>query len=218
MKQRIIDTLIAFSKEEIIKDPNDMGLAICEELNISIEDLHQRSKLIITHILHNYAAFEISTIDGFTHRVIRTFAHDLKLSMNFEVELDQEKMLSEAVDKLISRAGTDKALTRVLIDFAIEKADDDKSWDITYDFNKIASLLLRENDMPYINTLKTKSLDDFFNLKTTLNNTIKILEKDIKNTAKNVLELIEQSGLFLMTLAVVTYLSILKNSSTMTIM
>ena len=39
--------------------------------------------------MHNYAAFDISTIDGFTHKLIRTFAHDLKLPLNFEVELDQ---------------------------------------------------------------------------------------------------------------------------------
>ena len=37
--------------------------------------------------------FDISTIDGFTHRVIRTFAHDLKLPVNFEVELDQEQII-----------------------------------------------------------------------------------------------------------------------------
>jgi precorrin isomerase len=36
---------------------------------------------IIKHIIHNYAAFDISTIDKFTHKVIRAFAHDLKLPM-----------------------------------------------------------------------------------------------------------------------------------------
>ena len=32
---------------------------------------------------------------------------------------------------LIAKAGTDKRLTHILIDFAIEKADDDKSWDVS---------------------------------------------------------------------------------------
>jgi hypothetical protein len=35
-----------------------------------------KSQQIIKHI-HNYAAFDISTIDKFTHKVIRAFAHDL---------------------------------------------------------------------------------------------------------------------------------------------
>ena len=47
--------------------------------------------------------------------------------MNFEVELDTETLLNKAVDNLIDKAGSDKDLTKALIDFAIEKADDDKS-------------------------------------------------------------------------------------------
>jgi precorrin isomerase len=40
-----------------------------------------KSQQIIKHIIHNYAAFDISTIDKFTHKVIRAFAHDLNLPM-----------------------------------------------------------------------------------------------------------------------------------------
>jgi ATP-dependent exoDNAse (exonuclease V) beta subunit len=66
-----------------------------------------KSKLqqIIKHIIHNYAAFDISTIDKFTHKVIRAFAHDLKLPMTFEVTLDTENLLIEAVDAIIAQAG-----------------------------------------------------------------------------------------------------------------
>ena len=94
--------------------------------------------------MHNYAAFDISTIDGFNHKLIRTFAHDLKLPVNFEVELDTDSLLNEAVDSLIAKAGTDKELTKILVDFAIEKADDDKSWDVSRDFNSIAKLLIKK--------------------------------------------------------------------------
>ena len=142
MKERIIDTLKQFSNKSIIENPNDMFHAICCELGIDPEQLHIKSQKLLNTIVHNYAAFNISTIDGFTHRLIRTFAYDLKLPLNFEVELDQESLLNEAVNSLINSAGNDKDLTKVLVDFAIEKADDDKSWDITYDFNKIESFYL----------------------------------------------------------------------------
>jgi len=165
MKERIVNMLKLFSSEESLNNPHPMFKAICEELSMPSEQLHNKSKHLLKHIIHNYAAFDISTIDGFTHRVIRTFAHDLKLPVNFEVELDQERLLNEAVDSLIAKAGSDKTLTDVLIDFAIEKADDDKSWDISYDFNKISKLLVYENDFAAINTLKDKSLNDFKSLK-----------------------------------------------------
>ncbi|WNH08761.1 UvrD-helicase domain-containing protein [Thalassobellus suaedae] len=195
MKDRIIDTLKEFSDASILESPNSMFETICEELNIEPIMLHEKSKKLLNTIIHNYAAFDISTIDGFTHRLIRTFAHDLKLPLNFEVELDQDALLNEAVDSLIAKAGTNDALTKVLIDFAIEKADDDKSWDVSFDFNKIAKLLVNENDIPFIETLKDKSLDDFKVLKNQLKKEISILESYIVDHAKSILVLIEEVGL-----------------------
>ncbi|WP_178991619.1 UvrD-helicase domain-containing protein [Winogradskyella schleiferi] len=195
MKERIIDMLKSFSSEESLTNPHPMFVAICEELDIQPEILHNKSKHILKHIIHNYGAFDISTIDGFTHRVIRTFAHDLKLPVNFEVELDQERLLNEAVDSLIAKAGSDKTLTKVLVDFAIEKADDDKSWDISYDFNKISKLLVNENDLFAINTLSSKTLEDFKVLKQQLSKEILQLEEAIVKIAHTALTLIQESGL-----------------------
>ena len=195
MKERIVDMLKSFSSEDSLGAPHPMFVAICDELKITPEALQTKSNRILKHIIHNYGAFDISTIDGFTHRVIRTFAHDLKLPINFEVELDQERLLNEAVDSLIAKAGSDKTLTKVLVDFAIEKADDDKSWDISYDFNKISKLLVNENDVFAIQTLKKKTLEDFKNLKQQLSQEIQQQEEAIINTAVTALTLIEESGL-----------------------
>ncbi|MBP0905306.1 UvrD-helicase domain-containing protein [Mariniflexile gromovii] len=195
MKERIIEVLKTFSDIEILENPDNMFAIMCEELQIQPNELHQKSKKLLNNIIHNYAAFDISTIDGFTHRIIRTFAYDLKLPLNFEVELDQESLLNEAVDSLIAKAGTDKMLTNVLVDFAIEKADDDKSWDVSFDFNKIAKLLVNENDVPFIETLKDKTLDDFLALKSLLTKEIKSTETAIVETAQSVLNLIEECGL-----------------------
>jgi hypothetical protein len=46
-------------------------LSIDTKLFIQIKT---KSQQIIKHIIHNYAAFDISTIDKFTHKVIRAFA------------------------------------------------------------------------------------------------------------------------------------------------
>ncbi|MFI1771257.1 UvrD-helicase domain-containing protein [Thalassobellus citreus] len=195
MKDRIIDTLKQFSDAAILESSDGMFQSICEELEMEPKTIHEKSKKLLNTIIHNYAAFDISTIDGFTHKLIRTFAHDLKLPLNFEVELDQDALLNEAVDSLIAKAGTNDALTKILIDFAIEKADDDKSWDVSFDFNKIAKLLVNENDIPFIETLKDKTLDDFKVLKKQLKKEISVLETTIIDNAKSVLTLIEEAGL-----------------------
>ncbi len=195
MKERIIDTLKQFANSAILKQPNTMFSTICDELQMPPQRIQQRSKSLLQNILHNYAAFDISTIDGFTHKLIRTFAFDLKLPLNFEVELDQDALLHEAVDSLISKAGIDASLTKTLIDFSIEKADDDKSWDISNDFYKIAKLLLNENDKPFIDKLKDKTLDDFNALRRHLKSELKQTETDIIGQAQNILARISTSGL-----------------------
>ena len=191
MKARIIDTLKAFSNESILTTEDSMFKSICDELDIEPKILHKKSKTLLHTIIHNYAAFDISTIDGFTHKLIRTFAYDLKLPLNFEVELDQDSLLYEAVDSLIAKAGTDTALTKTLVDFAIEKADDDKSWDVSFDFNKIAKLLVSENDLPFIESLKDKTFEDFKTIKAQLKQGIKTSENTIIETALSVLKQIE---------------------------
>ncbi|TJY38194.1 UvrD-helicase domain-containing protein [Pontimicrobium aquaticum] len=194
MKERIIETLKQFSEDTILTEPNSMFKDLCKELNVAPEKLSKKSKNILESIIHNYAAFDISTIDKFTQKVIRTFAYDLHLPLNFEVELDTDTLLAKAIDNLIASAGTEKELTKTLIDFAIEKADDDKSWDIAYDFNPVAKLLVNENHVPYVELLKNKTLDDFKKLKKYLRREIENIKVEITQEAQSTLEMIHLSG------------------------
>ena len=76
MKTRIIEMLKTFSSEEIFKTSSSMFDAICAELSIKPKSLHQKSKILLNSIVHNYASFDVSTIDKFTQKLIRTFAYD----------------------------------------------------------------------------------------------------------------------------------------------
>ena len=194
MKARIIENLNAFSFDETAKN-SPMFAELAEDLKLHPAQLQQKTKEVLKSILHNYAFFEVATIDKFTHSVIRTFAYDLKLPLNFEVELDTDALLNEAVDQLISKAGEDKLISDVLIAYALEKADDDKSWDIAFDLNKIAKLLLNENEKPHLRKLKNKTLEDFSELKELLKKKINITSKELSKVGTTVLELIENAGL-----------------------
>ena len=86
MKQRILQALIRFSDSEIIKSKDPLFIDLVDELQISAKMVSENSKILLQKILHNYGGFEISTIDKFNQRILRTFSYDLKLSSNFEVE------------------------------------------------------------------------------------------------------------------------------------
>ena len=104
MKSRIVGSLSEFAKDKPNPKSTDLMLDLSRDIQLSVSEIQTKSKQIIKHIIHNYAAFDISTIDKFTHKVIRAFAHDLNLPMTFEVTLDTENLLTEAVDAIIAHA------------------------------------------------------------------------------------------------------------------
>lgn len=195
MKSRIIENLKEFANESILKYPTQMFDLVCLELDLKPNRVHDKSKKILDSIIYNYAAFDVSTIDKFTQKLIRTFAFDLKLPINFEVELDTDQLIQKAVNNLIAKAGSEEKLTKTLVDFAIEKADEDKSWDVTFDLVKIAKLLIQENDLKHLKTLKDKTLEDFESLKSNVLKKITNSENEIVKQATSALALIEECGL-----------------------
>ena len=166
MKERIVTSLKGFSNPETAEQTEiDMLAIIATETGLSQEELTKRAQLIFETILHNYSQFSIGTIDKFTHRIIRTFAQDLDLPANFEVEMEHKLLLKQAVDLLISKTGEDEKLTQLLVSFIKDKTADDKSWLIENDFYTIAEELLKESGQEHCEQLKNLELDDFFSIK-----------------------------------------------------
>ena len=195
MKQRIVSALIRFSKPEILTTPDDLFIDLVSTLNITPQDLHLKSRELIHKILHNYGGFEVSTIDKFNQKLIRTFAHDLKLPINFDVELDTNFLLRQAVDNLITRIGQNNELTSVLIDYAIMKSDDDKSWDIALDLYKSAKLLTDETSIPVLKAISNNDLKSFQQFKRQIDSTYNKLKLQIEQISNDILEKIERKGL-----------------------
>ena len=191
MKERILGSLFDFGRNTT----SPMFHDISRELDIDSNVLQKRALTSLKEILHNYAFFDISTIDKFTHRLIRTFAKDLKLPQNFEVVLDTDLLLDEAVEKLINKAGRDPKLTKVLIAFALEKIDDDKSWDIGIDLNKIGKLIFNETNSQHLKKFEEKSIDEFLELQKTIQNKLNKLENTIVSTASDTLGIMDANGL-----------------------
>ena len=193
MKSRIVGSLSEFAKDEPSSKAQDLMQDLATVTELSIIQIKTKSQQIIKHIIHNYAAFDISTIDKFTHKVIRAFAHDLNLPMTFEVTLDTENLLVEAVDAIIAQAGEDETLTKLLIDFTMEKTDDDKSWDISREILETGRLVLNENNRNEITHFQDKSIAEFVEIKNKLAKTCKALEKESVVFAEEALVLIEKN-------------------------
>ncbi len=195
MKERILENLFSFSDDTILENETILFSMVCEETQLKPIEVHKRATSAVNYILHNYSSFDVETIDRFNHRLIRTFARDLKLPANFEVHLDVDSLMVEAIDKLILKVGIDKGLTPIILDFSFEKIAEDKSWDISSDLRKIGKLLYSENEMPHTENLKNKTLADFKTLKTQLSKQQQQIKIELIKLAEDFFDLMAKSNL-----------------------
>lgn len=195
MKSRIIQSLSEFSKEKPTPKQQQLLENLAVDLNTEPIKIKNKAEQIIRHIIHNYAAFDILTIDKFTHKVIRAFAHDLGLPSTFEVSLDTDELIAEAVDSVISKAGEETSLTRLLVDFAMEKTDEDKSWDISREIFETGKLIYSENNRLEIEQLGPLSMEDFTAIKSKLQKSCFQIDEQNVVLAEKALKILQTQGI-----------------------
>ncbi len=196
MKGRILADLKRLAVPAEHRDEDSFG----DLLNTLISGYHlteveiaKRAERVLSNILHNYSGFAVSTIDSFVHKLVRHFARDLNLPLNFDVELDTDKLISKAIDLLISKVGTDKALTNVLVRFVRNKMEDELSWNIERNLNNFARILLNEDSYIAIDKLKELEIKDFVEMAGQLTVWIRNFEKEIVDLAAGTHNLIKET-------------------------
>ena len=75
-------------------------------------DPASRDKLV--HILHDYSAFSVSTIDRFFQRALKAFAREIGQVADYQVELDRDSLIGEAMDRILDSLTDDEAQAEVL--------------------------------------------------------------------------------------------------------
>ncbi len=193
MKSRIITALYELS----LRDEKGLVLEkkLCSALDISPELLSQRAGGMLKSILKDYGAFDVITLDTFTHRLVRTFSKDLKLPYGFEVVLQPDELLNEVVLSIIDEAGKDAFLTHILSRFSLEKLQGGKSWDIEKDLKDFIKTLLNENDRLPLIDFKNKSQKDLEQEYQFLKQELAASKAAVKNLAFQILEQLQQQGL-----------------------
>ena len=195
MKSRIIFYLLEFSKDETSEKASDLLKDLVKETSLSVATIKEKSKLIIKSIIHNYTAFDISTIDRFTLKIIKSFSHELNIPLDFDISLETDLLMQEAIETVISKAGDDEELTKLLLDFSRNKTDDDKNWDITYDLLTASSLLTNEDSKHELKDYENKTIEDFVETKKIIYKQIDLYLKNASSIAQECLDLIKNNGI-----------------------
>lgn len=195
MKQRILEKLVEFSSENYSENADLDSLS--KDLNLEPEKIHLRSREILSKILHNYSRFSVSTIDKFNLRLMKSFAQDMGLSVNFNVEMDLENLLEESVNQLFSKIGEDELLTSVLIEIAVDNLQENRSWDITRELIANAKGLYSDTHLEKLAALQKYDLEEFNKFRKIVYQKVSSKKNQLKEISNQVLDLIQKNGIAL---------------------
>ncbi|MDP9956523.1 ATP-dependent exoDNAse (exonuclease V) beta subunit [Epilithonimonas hungarica] len=129
MKERILFYLGEFVKDNYPEnqDLKNVQHALAEKgYRVTLEDLNYRSQKVLDYILHHYSTLNIGTIDKFNSRLVKSFSYELGLAQNFNLEIQPEPYLIEAVDKMLDEIGEDETVSNAFMDFVNYNLDNNE--------------------------------------------------------------------------------------------
>ena len=195
MKERVIVALKDISTNDSPEGTSKFLLEdLIQELELDREVIKERAFNVLKSMLHHYSDLSISTIDSFVHRVVRAFAIDLRLPINFEVELDADQLIRKTVDQLIEKVGKEEKITSVLLAYTEQQTKDEKNWNIETNLSSFASNLFKEENEYYFEQLRHLEIDDFLNIRELLSKEIYKFKQNLIKIGKEANLLIQQAG------------------------
>ena len=191
MKERILRELYLLSTSPD-ESQHTKELLQDSTLKLDIESLQKQARKLLIGILQDYTRFSVSTIDGFFQQVIRTFAMELGLSATYDLSLDGEEMVQQAVDAIFKRIrenhSTDKELLKWIIDFTQKNIEDDQHWNPSASIKQFSTQLLKEQVIRCMDEMQ-KAFSD----KKTMQNYRQQLQSICETTEGTIQSLIHQA-------------------------
>jgi ATP-dependent helicase/nuclease subunit A len=193
MKDRILKDLSLLAQGK----KSDHRAYLKEEFGYSDDQIQAIGSKILTLILHDYSRFSVSTIDSFFQRVIRAFSREMRLNSSYRTELDNKKILEEAIDRLFLDIDVNVALRNWMLNYAEDMLKSGKDWNFKKELTSKGQELFNEEFKLVSGTLLDKLADKNFltSYKKSLNEIIDAYKQQLSSLGNAALALLREHGL-----------------------
>ncbi|MDR1722618.1 MAG: UvrD-helicase domain-containing protein [Tannerella sp.] len=141
MKSRIIEQLFRLADGQ----PSDFLSLLRESTGYDEMTIRKYARDILILILHDYTSFNISTIDHFFQHTVRAFTREVGLQGNYQIELDIDRMMDEAIDSMLSGLENKTDLMAWLLRFTEDNIEKGRGWKINNEIKKLGNELFKES-------------------------------------------------------------------------
>lgn len=157
MKERIISKLYDLS----LNLPTGYESQLMDEFELSSIQVQQKAQRILNFILHDFSRFSVTTIDSFFQRILQSFIHEVGLQFGYNIELDNNKVLNEAISRLWLDIDENSSLKEWLVQYAVHNIELGNTWDLKKALGKLGKLIFTEKyqqfDIGLIKSFSDKS-------------------------------------------------------------
>ncbi len=191
MKDRIIGYLKKFqegAEDSMLSD-------IAQSSGLSEKEIRTRSARILDSIFRYYSELHITTIDSFTHKIIRTFSRDFHLRPDFEVSMETDIVLQKSINNVLESLGEDRGLTEIITKFVLELVKNDKAWNVERDLFEFSKKLENEKHKRELLPYLQRDTADFIRLQDKLQKKYYSLREQILSLARKTVNVVEQQQL-----------------------
>lgn len=198
MKERILTWLGNFSTDHFAEngDLKNIQKAFEEEgIKITIDDLHQRAKKMLDYVLHNYSTLNIGTIDRFNSRLVRSFSYELGLAKNFNLEIEAEPYLIEAVDKMLDQIGENEVISNSFMDYVDYSLENNERINLNKSLYGSAKEFVKDIHYEHLKNNKDFDTANYENIKNTLRKEIVFNKKQAAELAAKSIELFRSKNI-----------------------
>ena len=145
-------------------------------------------------IIHDYSRFEVSTIDSFFSKVLKSFAKELDLPLSYEVEMNTELALSETIENLYRELENHKEIRQWLNNYAQDRIDSDYGWNVEHQIQKLGKNLFNEAFQEGFKGNEIK-LEELSQIIKDLKKQVKVFENSCKAFAERAFSILTENGI-----------------------
>lgn len=192
MKSRVLKSLLEIARGEATAMTQVLIAEFEGEFDAKVIQLKAEEAYEL--IIHNYSSFEISTIDSFFSRVVRSFSRELDIPMSYELEMNTALALDEAVAQLFRSLSSKKELRLWLEQYTFDQIENDKSWNVEGNIQELGRNLFKEQFQEgFIHVDVT--LERLTELVAEMKKVIEQYKRTMKAAARQAIKAIEDAGL-----------------------
>lgn len=194
MKERILSQLYGISSG--LSDSRPYFDRVKKDLGLPDDIIIKNSKKALHNILHDFSYFHVETIDSFFQMIVRNLAHELNLSNNLNLDLDQQTAIDDAVDKLMENLSSESQIISWILDYIRERIDENSSWNITRQLKEFGKHVFNKHYQKHAATLQERFQKGLYkNYKKNLQVTIEQEKKRLMQFGETFVKSLEDNGI-----------------------